>query len=383
MATLNNLQRETYSAGMIIFKEGDPGNSAYIIEEGCVEVDVSSTQKALLREGELFGEIALIDQLPRTATVRAVENTVLIPIARALVEELLEAADPVVRHLLLIILERFRSARTQPAFDPTPPTIFKRDTTRDVAAKQLGRAHELTEALTEEQFEMFYQPICDLRSGNLIGFEGLIRWHHPVEGMVSPLEFLGVAELTGQIREIGLWTLGRACLDWPVLRKRINHHKPFVSVNLSPSQLSDEEFVGKVKKIVSERRMSARELKLELTETVIIRNPDRALELLNMLTEFGVILALDDFGTGHSGLYALHRYPIGTMKIDRAFVSQMIETPHCAEIVQASIELAHSLNMDVVAEGIETEVVRQALLKLGCDYGQGWLFGRPVSLGID
>lgn len=367
---------------MIIFKEGDPGNSAYIIEEGCVEVGVSSTQRALIRKGELFGEIALIDQQPRTATVRAVENTVLIPIPRVLVKELLEKTDPVIRHLLLTILERFRFTLTQPAFDPTRSAIFMSDTTRDAATKQLGLAHDIIEALREEQFEMFYQPICELRSGNLAGFEALIRWHHPVEGMVSPRDFLGVAELTGQIREIGLWTLGRACLDWPVLRKRINHHKPFVSVNLSPSQLTGDGFVGEVKKIVSERRMPARELKLELTETVIINKPDRALELLNMLTESGSTIALDDFGTGHSGLDALHRYPFVTMKIDRAFVSQMIETQHSAKIVQASIELAHSLKMDVVAEGIETEVERQALLKLGCDYGQGWLFGKPASLKV-
>ena len=377
---LKDLHRETYSAGMIIFKEGDPGNTAYIIEEGCVEVSVSSTQHAHIGKGELFGEIALIDQQPRTATVRAVENTVLIPIPRVLVKELLEKSDPVVRHLLLIILERFRSTRSQPTFDPTRSTIVRRDKTRGVATKQLGRAHDITEALREEQFEMFYQPICDLRSGRLAGFEALIRWHHPAEGMVSPLDFLGVAELTGQIREIGLWTLDRACIDWPALRARINHPKPFVSVNLSPSQLTGDGFVGEVKKIVSKHRMPAPELKLELTETVIIDNPERALELLNMLTDSGSTLALDDFGTGHSGLDALHRYPIGTMKIDRTFVSQMLDTPHSAKIVQASIELAHSLKMDVVAEGIETEVERVALLELGCDYGQGWLFGKPASL---
>lgn len=377
---LTNLHREKYSAGMVIFKEGDPGNSAYIIEEGSVEVSVSSTHQARIFKGELFGEIALIDQQPRTATVRAAENTVLIPIPRELVKELLEKTDPVVRHLLLIILERYRSTRNQPAFDPTRSTVFRRDTTRGVATEHLSLAHDITEALREEQFEMFYQPICDLPNGRLAGFEALIRWHHPVKGMVSPMDFLLVAEQTGQIREIGLWTLERACLDWPALRARINHHKPFVSVNLSPSQLTGEGFVGEVKKIVGKHRMPAPELKLELTETVIVNNPELTLELLSRLTETGSTVALDDFGTGHSGLDALHRYPIGTMKIDRTFVSQMLGTPHSAKIVRASIVLAHSLKMDVVAEGIETEAQRLALLELGCDYGQGWLFGKPASL---
>ncbi|MBU1776106.1 MAG: EAL domain-containing protein, partial [Gammaproteobacteria bacterium] len=374
------LHREIYPAGETIFKEGDPGNTAYIIEEGSVEVIVSSTQTSLIHKGELFGEIALIDQQPRTATVRAVENTVLIPIPRQLVKELLEKTDPVVRHLLLTILERYRSTRKQPAFDPSRSTTFRRDMTRGVATQQLRLAHDIAQALREEQFEMFYQPICDLSSGRIAGYEALIRWHHPTEGMVPPMDFLWVAEQTGQIREIGLWTLERACRDWPELRQQIVHPKPFVSVNLSPSQLTGDGFVGEVKELVSRLQMPAHELKLELTETVIINNPELALQLLSKLTEAGSTLALDDFGTGHSSLDALHRYPIGTMKIDRVFVSQMLASQQSAKIVNASIELAHSLKMDVVAEGIETEEERLALLECGCDYGQGWLFGRPASL---
>ncbi|MBI5892017.1 MAG: EAL domain-containing protein [Nitrosomonadales bacterium] len=377
---LKNLHREIFPAGEIIFKEGDPGNTAYLIEEGSVEVSVSSTQRSRINKGELFGEIALIDQQPRTATVRAVENTVLIPIPRQLVKELLEKTDPVVRHLLLTILERYRSTRGQPAFDPSRSTTFRRDATRGVATHQLRLAHDIAEALREEQFEMYYQPICDLSSGRISGYEALIRWHHPVEGMISPLDFLWVAEQTGQIREIGLWTLERACLDWPTLRERIVHHKPFVSVNLSPSQLTGDGFIGDVKTIVGRHRMPAQELKLELTETVIIDNPELALQLLSKLTEAGSTLALDDFGTGHSGLDSLHRYPIGTMKIDRSFVNQMLSSPQSAKIVQAAVDLAHSLKMDVVAEGIEIEEERLALLELGCDYGQGWLFGKPGSL---
>jgi len=377
---LNNLHRETYPAGEIIFREGDSGDSAYLIEEGSVEVSVSSTQNSRLGRGELFGEIALIDQQPRTATVRAIEKTTLIPIPRKLVKELLEKTDPVVRHLLLTILERYRATRNQPSFDPSRSSVFKRDTTRGVATHHLRLAHDIADALREEQFEMFYQPICDLSSGRIAGYEALIRWHHPTEGMVSPMDFLGVAEQTGQIRDIGLWTLEQACRDWPTLRQRINHPKPFVSVNLSPSQLTGDGFVGEVKAIVNRRQMPASELKLELTETVIINNPELALQLLSKLIEAGSTLALDDFGTGHSGLDALHRYPIGTMKIDRAFVSQMVVSPHSAKIVQASLELAHSLKMDVVAEGIETEDERLALLELGCDFGQGWLFGKPASL---
>jgi EAL domain-containing protein (putative c-di-GMP-specific phosphodiesterase class I) len=377
---LKNLHREVYPIGEIIFKEGDSGDCAYLIEEGRVEVCISSTQRSHINKGELFGEIALVDQQPRTATVRAIENTVLIPIQRQLVHELLEKADPVVRHLLLVILERYRTTRQHAGLVPRHAKVLENNKLRGIATQQLRLAHDIAQALREAQFELFYQPICDLSSGRIAGYEALIRWHHPVEGMVSPLDFLWMAEQTGQIREIGLWTLEQACRDWPTLRQRINHPKPFVSVNLSPSQLTGEGFVGDVKAIISRHRMPAPELKLELTETVIINNPELALQLLSKLTESGSTLALDDFGTGHSGLDALHRYPIGTMKIDRAFVSQMLASPHSAKIIQASIELAHSLKMDVVTEGIETEEERLALLERGCDFGQGWLFGKPASL---
>lgn len=377
---LSHLNRETYPAGTVIFREGDAGDCAYLIEVGLIEVSVGGSALAQMGKGELFGEVALLDKQPRTATVQAVENTVLIPIPRLLVRELLEKTDTVVRHLLLIILERFRSARGPSGFEPTRTTAFMRDSTRSVATKQLILAHDMLEALQEEQFEMFYQPIVDLSSGRLAGFEALIRWHHPVAGIISPLDFLGLAEDTGQIRQIGLWTLERACLDWPVLRARIDHPKPFLSVNLSPSQLTSEGFIGAFKGIVHKHRMPLPELKLEMTENVIIEKPQLALELLGTLTQIGSTLALDDYGTGYSSLDTLHRYPFGTMKIDRTFVSQMLGTPHTAKIVRSSIELAHSLSMDVVAEGVETEAERSALNALRCDYGQGWLFGKPASL---
>lgn len=375
-----NLHREIYAAGETIFKEGDSGDCAYLIEEGGVEVCISSNQHSKIGKGELFGEIALIDHQPRTATIRATENTVLIPIRRKLIEELLEKTDPVVRHLLLVILERYRNKRNQPTFDPTQTATFKRDNLRGAATQRLRMSHDISRGLNNEEFEMHYQPICDLSSGSIAGFEALIRWHHPIEGMMPPMDFLWVAEQTGQIREIGLWTLERACRDWPTLRQRTNFRAPFVSVNLSPSQLTGDRFVDDVKAIISRHQMPAPELKLEMTETVIISNPELALQLLSRLTDSGSTLALDDFGTGHSSLDALHRYPIGTMKIDRVFVSQMLSSPQSAKIIRASIELAHSLKMDVVAEGIETEDERLALLEHGCNYGQGWLFGKPRSL---
>lgn len=387
---LNNLNREIYGVGELIFKEGDAGDCAYLIEEGVIEISVTvNGQEQRLNQigkSELFGEVALIDHQPRTASARALEKTVLITIQRNLVNELLEKTDPIVRHLLMVILDRYRNKRgtSQPQsaaqkLDQAEVTS-KRNIIRGEATQKLTMANDIGRALRQDEFEMYYQPICALSSGQVAGYEALIRWRHPRDGLISPLDFLWLAEQTGQIREIGLWTLERSCRDWPVLRKSTNFALPFVSVNMSPSQLTGDSFVEDVKSIITRHRMPPTELKLELTETVIINKPEVALNLLNQLTELGSTLAIDDFGTGHSSLETLNRYPIGTMKVDRSFTSTMLTSAQSLEIVSSSIKLAHSLGMDVVAEGIETEEVRRKLIELGCNFGQGWLFGRPSEL---
>jgi len=387
---LNNLNREIYEVGAVIFNEGDAGDCAYLIEEGVIEivVTINGQEQRVNQIGarELFGEVALIDHQPRTASARALEKAVLITIQRELVNELLEKTDPIVRHLLLVILERYRNKRgaSQPQtkkqqIDQAEITS-KHNIIRGEATQKLTMANDIGRALVKDEFEMYYQPICALASGKVAGFEALIRWRHPTQGLVSPMDFLWLAEQTGQIRELGLWTLRRSCRDWSVLRKATNFALPFVSVNMSPSQLTGDSFVEDVKSILSEFNMPPTELKLELTETVIINKPEVALNLLNQLTSMGSKLAIDDFGTGHSSLQTLNSYPIGTMKIDLSFTRTMLTSVHSKEIVSSSIGLAHSLGMDVVAEGIENEEVRQKLLEMGCNFGQGWLFGKPAEL---
>jgi EAL domain-containing protein (putative c-di-GMP-specific phosphodiesterase class I)/CRP-like cAMP-binding protein len=387
---LNNLNRQVYGVGETIFKEGDEGDCAYLIEQGEIEILVSINGQEQrvhqLGKSELFGEVALIDHQPRTATARAIDKAILITIQRHMVAELLEKTDPIVRHLLLVILERYRNKR----FTTKPQSVEQQQKRAELTAQHIAVRGEATQKLTmsndigraliKDEFDLYYQPICEIASGRVAGFEALIRWRHPTQGLVSPLDFLWLAEQTGQIREIGLWTLERAARDWPVLRKATNTDTPFVSVNMSPSQLTGEHFVEEVKSVLIRYKMPVTELKLELTETVIINKPELALQLLTQITAMGCSLAIDDFGTGHSSLDTLNRYPIGTMKVDRAFTSTILTSEHSEKIVHSSIDLAHSLGMDVVAEGIETEEVRARLLELKCNFGQGWLFGKPAEL---
>ena len=385
----DEFNREVFTCGQQIFKAGDAGDCAYLIEEGSVEIIIvdqgQERRVGLMSKGEMFGEIALIDYQPRTATVRAVEKAVLVPIRRKLVEELLEKSDPILRHLLLVILERFRSRQGNSA-EPVAETkesqehAIRRSTLKGEATQKLSLAHGITRALTHDEFKLYYQPICNLSDGHLAGFEALIRWHHPTNGMIQPMEFLWLAEQTGLIREIGIWTLERACRDWPTLRQYTNYKSPFVSVNLSATQLTSETLVDDVKGIAARHNMPATELKLELTETVMVERPELALQILNKMVELGISLALDDYGTGHSGLDNLQRYPVGTLKLDRAFIAPMLESAPSLEIVRSSIALAHMLGMDVVAEGIETAEVGAKLLEMKCNFGQGWLYGKPAAL---
>jgi len=385
----DELDREVFTAGEQIFKIGDAGDCAYLIETGIVEIFVViqgvEQRVSSMGKDEMFGEIALIDQQPRTATVRAAEKTVLIPVRRKLVENLLEKSDPILRHLLLVVLERFRGKQgntAKPAIstDAEQEQTNRRSALKGEATQKLSLAHGISRALTHEEFQLYYQPICNMADGRIAGFEALIRWHHPTEGIIPPMDFLWLAEQTGLICDLGLWTLERACRDWPMLRQYTCYEHPFVSVNLSPSQLTNESLVDDIQAIIARHHMPTTELKLELTETVMVEHPGIALRILNRVIELGSSIALDDFGTGHSGLDHLQRYPIGTVKLDRAFIAPMLESAQSMQIVQSSIDLAHSLGMNVVAEGIETKDVSDKLLEMKCDFGQGWYFGKPAAL---
>lgn len=387
---LENLNREVYVSGECVFKEGDSGDCAYIIESGRVEIFMleKGNDKPIgsLGVGEIFGEIALLDALPRSGSARCAEKTILIPVQRKTVNYLLEKADPIIRSLLLAILERYRGNKKSNSSANSSANKFPNESgtssasLRGEVTQKLALAHDIALALKNEQFDLYYQPICDLSTGKVAGYEALIRWNHPTLGLVPPLDFLWMAESTGQILELGLWTLERACRDWTILREQIRHDAPFISVNLSANQLVGDGLMLDLSKLLSKYNVPAHQLKLELTESIFIENPDQAYLLLSQLTKMGCSLALDDYGTGYSGLNSLQRYPIATMKIDKSFISTMLTTAQSNEIVSSSIKLAHSLGMNVVAEGIETEEIYRSLIEMKCDFGQGWYFGRPAAL---
>jgi EAL domain-containing protein (putative c-di-GMP-specific phosphodiesterase class I) len=234
-------------------------------------------------------------------------------------------------------------------------------------------------ALKRNQFVLHYQPEIELATGRIVGLEALVRWQHPQRGLVPPLEFIPHAEENGLILPLGDWGLGQALRQmqqwqrqWP------NLESLRVCVNLSARQFSRIGLADHVESLLLETELSGRQLGLEMTESSLIPNMATASDVLTSLHKLGVSLHMDDFGTGYSSLSHLHSFPFDVLKIDRSFVQRMQTGRQPLQIVQTILELARVMDMDVVAEGIETAEQSRLLREMGCRYGQGYLFSRPL-----
>jgi EAL domain-containing protein (putative c-di-GMP-specific phosphodiesterase class I) len=256
--------------------------------------------------------------------------------------------------------------------------IFDRAMHADALAR-LQMETDLRRALENDEFKLHYQPIVDLRSGEVTGFEALLRWEHPLQGMVFPTEVIRVAEETGLIHRLGEWVFFEACRQLRAWNDAGGVLKDLtVGVNLSTKQLSQPDLVERVRAALEETGVPPHALKLEITETAIVENSADAVERLRHLQAAGVQLMMDDFGTGYSSLSYLHRLPLDALKIDRSFISRMVRGDKHAQLVQTILQLAQSVNLKVVAEGVSTLDQLELLRELGCDFGQGFLFSRAI-----
>jgi EAL domain-containing protein (putative c-di-GMP-specific phosphodiesterase class I) len=239
---------------------------------------------------------------------------------------------------------------------------------------------DLRRALSRNELEVFYQPILALENNRCSEFEALIRWNHPVHGYIAPQEFISVAEESGLIIPIGRWILEEACKQtrrWQMTLPACEHLS--VSVNLSAKQLMHPGLLGQLKEILETTGLNARFLKLEVTESTVIERSEIALDVLSEIRALGISLSMDDFGTGYSSLSYLHQFPFERLKIDRSFVDKMDFDPKSEAIVRTILLLGKNLNMEVVAEGIESTRQLDLLQLLGCSLGQGFLFSRPIN----
>ena len=389
----NAFDRAVFEANETVFAWGDPGESAYVIEEGCVEVlgGTAPDQKriALLTEGAMFGEIALLDRQPRTASVRALVPTRLIRIDRTHVDEMLTRSDPVVQYLVRLLLARIRNIQDHmghlihPRGENLTNAVTNDEDLHKSAVRTLSLAQDLADAIEHRQLELHYQPLVAFEGLRLSGFEALVRWRHPTLGLVSPGEFIPLAERTGIIHRIGQWVLEQAVSDWRELRLFCEDdidHPPFMSVNLSAPELATPGIAAVIQSCLQRSGMPANELRIELTETVIIQNMESVAAALKELRAMGCGIALDDFGTGYAGLDYLQTLPFTCLKIDKTFVQQIHQSERSSHIIKAALELASSLGLSTIAEGIEDQDTGLRLAEMGCSHAQGYFYGKPMPI---
>jgi EAL domain-containing protein (putative c-di-GMP-specific phosphodiesterase class I) len=372
-----------------LFRQDDPPTSAFLIEKGRVQIvrEGAGGERVLAVRGpgDIVGEMAIVDRAPRSASVRAIEHCVILPITAEQLERRMASANPIVRMVLNVILNRFRATLSSlDSMNGAPAaSFFLHDQGLvDAAADELRMERDLEGALAREEIAPYYQPIVRLSNGKLAGFEALARWNHPARGFIPPLVFVPALEASGKSGELTLLCMRRIVRDLPTLlngalANATNVDELKVSVNVSGHDLGDMRLVEQLAAIVDQAGLPANLFDLELTESALVRNADRTAGALRAARERGFGVAIDDFGTGYSAMLSVQSTPATMLKIDRSFVHGVGDGGINLPIVENMLQLASSLGMQVVAEGIESVADASALANLGCDFGQGYAFGRP------
>ncbi len=373
-------ERIHLQAGARVFDAGDDPTGAFLIESGLIEISVYHgavhTPLALLGPGEMFGEMAVIGNELRGNSARVLEHAVLVPIARNEFVERLRLADPVVRALLISQVSRYRSEIAALTGTRVSHVGVHGDAS---ALDKIRLESELRGALYKNELEVLFQPIVDISSGAIAGYEALTRWQHPERGEVPPTEFIELAEETSLILQVGDYVLTRVCETISQLTSAHAEPVPFVAMNVSSRQIADPSFVGRVMRMLRQYGVAPDRIKLEITENLAF-NHARLASLIKYCHAVGVHVALDDFGTGYSNLNLLASLHFDQIKLDKSFI-RALDDERTAALVKTIATMAKDLDCDLIAEGVETPAQFHALRELGCRYAQGWLVGRPQPMG--
>jgi EAL domain-containing protein (putative c-di-GMP-specific phosphodiesterase class I) len=250
---------------------------------------------------------------------------------------------------------------------------------RTATVERLQLSQDLAVALESDQLRVVYQPVVELGSGRVVGFEALLRWDHPDLGCIAPDRFIPLAEESGLIKPIGRWVLDSACHAAVGWRERSNRTDLTIAVNVSARQLASSDLVSHVEDALADSGLPASALVLEMTESVLVEDPIATAGRLRQLHRLGIRLAIDDFGTGYSSLSYLRQFPVDILKIDQSFVSALTDAESVPALIHGLVELGHTLGMELVAEGIETSPQLTHLQAEGCQLGQGYLFSPPID----
>jgi EAL domain-containing protein (putative c-di-GMP-specific phosphodiesterase class I) len=295
-------------------------------------------------------------------------------------------ADPVLQITTQVILTRYRDMLTRASIlndagaYPTPEDLERGYLEQANTVETIKMANEFRAAIGTEQLSLHYQPIMNLATAQVDGFEALMRWNHPEKGPISPAVFIPIAEDTGLIVEASRWALREACRALRRIESKVGLDRElFMSVNFSSTDFAEENFLDQLYTILSETDVAPSKVHLEITERLLMNQPQNAKETLNLCRKAGLGIAIDDFGTGYSSLSYLHYYPIDTLKIDQSFIRNMLQDKTSMELVKSIIALGKNMNMKIIAEGVEHAEEAEFLLSMGCERAQGYHFSRPHS----
>lgn len=382
--------KKSFKTGEIIMSQGDEGRCAYIIESGRVEIlletpDGETQYLGTRGAGTMIGEMAIIDDAPRTATVKALEDCELLEITKKDFALRLDNADPVMRMTTQVILTRYRDMLKRSQIIGDPPQFNEAEDLEltyaegSSAVETIKITNDFENALKSNEISLHYQPIINLGNGKIAGFEALMRWEHPEKGFISPAVFIPIIEDSGLIVKASSWALKESLKALKRIENRGGYDKElFMSVNFSSRDFAADDFVDSVYETISASDVDAKQVHLEITERLLMGQPDNAKDTLSMCQKAGMSISIDDFGTGYSSLSYLHYFPIDTLKIDRSFVKDMLQDEGSMELVKSIIALGKNLKMEIIAEGVEHQEEGAVLRDLGCDLAQGYYFAKPM-----
>lgn len=366
----------------VLFKQGEAGDCAYVVESGKVLVYLEIDQKIVplthIKKGEIFGEMSLIDSLPRSASVKAVEDTVLNVVTKDQLIERFQGSDQLVQLLLKVMMNRVRKNNSSLTHG-NEDNMNQDDTVMD-GFENLKFENRLQEALNNQEFEMFYQPIINMQDSRVVGAEALIRWKDPVIGYIQPDKFIDFLENSSLMVSVGHWIFERCFQDFHKIKGTFGDDF-IMSINVSGRQFTHPDFLLDLEKLTWKHKVNPKNIKLEVTERVMM-NGVVAIEILDSCKNKGFHISIDDFGTGYSSLQYLSQMPVSYLKIDKSFVSKIHSDPKVLAVVKSMVFMAQALGMDIIAEGVETLDEREYLLQLGAYYAQGWLYSKALPLDL-
>jgi EAL domain-containing protein (putative c-di-GMP-specific phosphodiesterase class I) len=366
-----------FKKGEYIFRQNDAGDCAYLIEKGRVQILLSKENAevplSIIGESEIFGEMALLDNLNRSASAKAMDDCTLIVVSKDQLLDRVHSADTIVRLLVQLLLKRLRNQNDHLTQDYNVKTLSE-----DLeGVNKIRLENKIFDGFKNREFLLYHQPIIDLNTKTVIGSEALLRWQSPTEGMIAPSLFIDLIENSSIIVPVGEWIIEESFRHLKELQKKKSDYS--LSINISGKQFIHHDFINHLTKMQKKSGIAPQTIKLEMTERILMEGVV-VLDTLQRCRDLGYQISIDDFGTGFSSLQYLAKMPIDFIKIDSSFVQKMQSDHKTEAVVKSIIYLAQTLNIKIIAEGVETEPQMNKLIELGADYGQGYLFSKPIPL---